>query len=603
MHTLKDAVDRAINIFSPTRRDLYTLYFWTMKDSHLKSQLEIAINKVASLPFKVWKGDTENEDLKYLFKRPWFDSYLRISLEAELWGYTLMEFQDIVDGEFTDVKAFPRMHINPHFKEILPRPSDIRGIPYTDQMLQEFFLVEVGDRDDLGTLELLVKEVVWKNFARVDWSDFNERFGKPIIDIATDTDDDEEVRKRAAMASNFGSNLWLVRDVDDQVQIHEAKNIGGNAENFEKLIKMCNEEISKVINGQSGTSDEKSFVGSAEVGERILNDYTKARVRRISNHINYELIPFLVKYGYPLHDCTFEFVIEELKPIEDRKIEQGQPVNFDSLGRAMAKALFLERDRKPQPVQQPAMVAAVKLDAWLERFFNKTFSGIDRDMWQLSFERLLHACEEAGISFETGYKYEALASELQKNAAVFSAFKNHREQQELTRLLVDDQGKPRSWHEFKKAARPITQKYNQEWLMTEYKQAQASAQMAVKWEGFHENADLYPNLRYEAVMDSDTRPSHAELDGTVLPINDPFWATNYPPNDWGCRCTVVQTDATPTSKPAGIKPGDGFDMNPGMDRKLFSSSNSYQKETAASSATEVNQEADKLLRQYLGNED
>ena len=33
--------------------------------------------------------------------------------------------------------------------------------------------------------------------------------------------------------------------------------------------------------------------------------------------------------------------------------------------------------------------------------------------------------------------------------------------------------------------------------------------MAVKWEGFKENADIYPNLKYVAVGDKDTRPDHA----------------------------------------------------------------------------------------------
>lgn len=45
-------------------------------------------------------------------------------------------------------------------------------------------------------------------------------------------------------------------------------------------------------------------------------------------------------------------------------------------------------------------------------------------------------------------------------------------------------------------------------------------------------------LRYVAVLDDRTRPSHRAWHGTVLPIDHPFWDTHYPPNGWGCRCTI-----------------------------------------------------------------
>ena len=61
-----------------------------------------------------------------------------------------------------------------------------------------------------------------------------------------------------------------------------------------------------------------------------------------------------------------------------------------------------------------------------------------------------------------------------------------------------------------------------------------------RWERIEELKDRMPYLRYVAVQDAATRPEHAAWHGVVLPVGDVWWDTHYPPNGWGCRCTVMQ---------------------------------------------------------------
>lgn len=49
---------------------------------------------------------------------------------------------------------------------------------------------------------------------------------------------------------------------------------------------------------------------------------------------------------------------------------------------------------------------------------------------------------------------------------------------------------------------------------------------------------LRPYLLYRHGDSRYPRPQHLAWDGLVLPADDPWWKTHYPPNGWGCKCRV-----------------------------------------------------------------
>lgn len=65
-----------------------------------------------------------------------------------------------------------------------------------------------------------------------------------------------------------------------------------------------------------------------------------------------------------------------------------------------------------------------------------------------------------------------------------------------------------------------------------------SATMAGRWAQLQANADRRPFLQYRTAGDARVRPQHRQWNGRIYPITDAFWTTFYPPNGWGCRCTV-----------------------------------------------------------------
>jgi SPP1 gp7 family putative phage head morphogenesis protein len=171
----------------------------------------------------------------------------------------------------------------------------------------------------------------------------------------------------------------------------------------------------------------------------------------------------------------------------------------------------------------------------------------------------------------------AFAQNLRYNTAVFSAFKQNKEIQDAYKLLVDESGNARNWKQFYAEARKVSEQYNRVWLQTEYNQASQSAVTARKWQEFQENKDLYPNLKYITAGDERVRDSHAALDGKIYPIDHPFWDTYYPPNGWGCRCTVQQTDAEPDEELPNEPPAmpEYMKNNPGKTARVFGESHPY----------------------------
>lgn len=71
---------------------------------------------------------------------------------------------------------------------------------------------------------------------------------------------------------------------------------------------------------------------------------------------------------------------------------------------------------------------------------------------------------------------------------------------------------------------------------------------AGRWSQIQELKKERPYLMYVAVNDSHTRPLHRRWGGLdasqpikiILPVDHPCWAIYFPPNGWGCRCTVRQ---------------------------------------------------------------
>jgi uncharacterized protein with gpF-like domain len=67
-----------------------------------------------------------------------------------------------------------------------------------------------------------------------------------------------------------------------------------------------------------------------------------------------------------------------------------------------------------------------------------------------------------------------------------------------------------------------------------------AARAAGQWNRVQRTKAALPFLLYVRTAAADPRPEHLVWAGTLLPVDDPWWDTHFPPNGWGCKCAVRQ---------------------------------------------------------------
>lgn len=128
---------------------------------------------------------------------------------------------------------------------------------------------------------------------------------------------------------------------------------------------------------------------------------------------------------------------------------------------------------------------------------------------------------------------------LKESNYIFSGFKVFHELKETFPSLMDEEGNRKPFERFLNDVRTVNKTYNSQYLRAEYNFAVQSSLMAAKWEQFQKDGDKY-YLQYRTAGDERVRISHRMLNDIILPVDSPFWDKYFPPNGWGCRCTVVQ---------------------------------------------------------------
>jgi hypothetical protein len=327
----KIAVESAESVVYPNRFLLCQTYQNVVLDGQIQSaMLQRKMRVMASQFMLVDKAGETDEEKTSLLTQQWFYDFLELAMESIFWGYSLIEFQPIVNDEFKGVELVPRIYVQPELSIVKPTTASYTGVNYTEKPYSNW-CIGVGKPKDLGLLMKCAPYAIWKNNAMGAWAEFAEVFGTPLRMGKTNVRDEDTRKNMENMMRNWGVASWAVFDTDDTVEL--LSNTRSDAFNvYDKMVERCNSEISKIILGQTGTTDEKSYSGSANVHENILKVVTKMDMIFMTNVVNNQLLPMMRNLGFQLDNLSFKFdETENISLIEQAKIDASfMPYyNFD----------------------------------------------------------------------------------------------------------------------------------------------------------------------------------------------------------------------------------------------------------------------------------
>ncbi len=572
------------------RKQLYELYEDLLLDPILSDAIDKRIEAItnAELVFRTGKGESVPV-MDDLMDTPEFEEFLKEAMRAHIvWGISVEEL-DFSDG--FSFQSVPRAHIRPETGEIVLNVSDEKGIPYRDS---DFFL-EIGDKKDLGLVLKAAPYVIYKRGGFGDWAQYVEIFGMPF-QIAKYSNYDEATRQeliRALEASGSARRAVIPKESDIDYRDNKSSGDGGI---YEKLRMACIEEILICILGQTMTTLDGSSRSQGEVHLEVLESKHKADRRFVQRILNRKLVPILAKRGYPVGDGYFMFpetgetvsltermaLVEKAaamvpvpadyiyetfgvpKPKEGEEVVQIRPASpfpigpeeedpeeapeNSSIWSSWLRSFFVgapeagasggtprmmnfndspEDDFNARLAKKVARGEAYYFDAELFNFFASGFTE--------ALGRGFTGKGPVNIGLDYGLQNDVVRTAMETNLFHFSAAKTLAELQQLNQIFQES----KSPADFLKRAKGVTDVFNETWARTEYQTANAVAERTADYFELISQPHLFPYWEYRTAGDDKVREEHRELDGVILPANDPRWGKIYPPNGWSCRCYVV----------------------------------------------------------------
>lgn len=302
--SLKQAVERAESVHCPNRYRLYDLYHDLLTlDAHLSGICDKRVKTITNkVLFFADRNGTKVDAMDDLISSPRFERLLEIIMETLLWGTSAVEF---LQGDSFDFVEIDRRHIRPENRQIAKSQFDYQGLDidgYPNLWL-------LGRPDDLGLLLRCSMYALYKRSGVGDFAQYVEIFGQPVRIIKYDAYDLETQKKLKSILDQSGSSLVMMLPKQTDFEMLDGKTSNGNGELQQRLVNLCNQEMSVAILGCTETTVSSSSSGYAQASVHAdqQEELARADTRYVISLLNSPFfLRILASYGLPVEGGSFQ---------------------------------------------------------------------------------------------------------------------------------------------------------------------------------------------------------------------------------------------------------------------------------------------------------
>lgn len=194
-------------------------------------------------------------------------------------------------------------------------------------------------------------------FALKDWSAFSEIYGVPFrlgrFGPNASEGDKRSLLRAVRHISNDGA---AIAPAGMEIEFHKVEGQHGAAV-FGELIEYIDRNVSKLVLGQTMTSDDGSSMAQAKIHNDVRLDILKADCRQLAQTINRDLIKKFVAFNFGPQEVYPQLEFPVAEP-EDTKALSDNLAKMVPLGLRVSQRAVREKLGLPEPQKDEELLAA-----------------------------------------------------------------------------------------------------------------------------------------------------------------------------------------------------------------------------------------------------